>query len=126
MKKMKNREKKVSEKKVRKLSIFASICKVMQWFLTITGPYVLIVTTCSYVVPMLTATFAGAAGITYDSNYIDVIALMVLPALFAIALLFVGELWLMRWWYQKIKLLFQKIMEKHQEANDETTDTTSV
>lgn len=98
-----------------KIDVFKTICLIMRIGILCMSVFVILMFSAMYMIPLVTATFGGSAGITYDSHYIDVLTFMILPSLFFIAMLFTADVALIKWLHRALKNVFQKILQKRDE-----------
>lgn len=68
--------------------------------------------TCIFLIPILTSSMAGALGITYDSDFLNVLILLVFPSLTACGMVLFFYIRFVQIFHAAMKRKFARILEK--------------
>lgn len=76
-------------------------------FFLVTQVYIMVVSL--YVIPVSISTFAGITQITYETPFIPLFALWIMPSVFWVALLIIFSVFVLKWMFAKTKWLIKKL-----------------
>ena len=96
-----------------RFSFFVGVWRIIQYLCSFVPCYVLIEMTCKLFIPIISGIFVVNMGITYDSHYLDVISLYLLPIMFAIGMLFLVEWNIMKKYCRLWSYIVNTIIYRH-------------
>ena len=82
--------------------------------------YCLVIVSTMYLTPMITSTIGGNNGLSYESAFLDILVLLIFPAVFGCGLLFVATLYLIRAGVKRINKFYNKLINNDDSKSNET------